>query len=109
MKRIIKSTKDFMRMTKVVSQYNTLRNTIKNFISSPKEEVKEEEEVPAEVVVEETVVIEEPVAIEVEQPVEVVVEKKVSKPRAPRKKVVKEVSEEPVAKKAPRKRKKKDA
>jgi len=108
MKRIIRSTKDFMRMTKVVSQYYTVRNTIKNFISSPKEEVKEEE-VPAEVVVEETVVIEEPVAIEVEQPVEVVVEKKVSKPRAPRKKVVKEVTEEPVAKKAPRKRKKKDA
>lgn len=107
MKRIIKSTKDFMRMTKVVSQYNTLRSTIKNFISSPKEEVKEE--APAEVVVEETVVIEEPIAIEAEQPVEVIVEKKVSKPRAPRKKVVKEVTEEPVAKKAPRKRKKKDA
>jgi len=103
MKRIIRSTKDFMRMTKVVSQYNNFRSTIKNFISSPKEEV------PAEVVVEETVVIEEPIAIEAEQPVEVVVEKKVSKPRAPRKKVVKEVTEEPVAKKAPRKRKKKDA
>ena len=98
MKRIIRSTKEFMRMTKVVSQYNTIRNHLQSLIAPVKAE-----EAPVEETVEVEEVIETPV---VEQPVE----KKVSKPRAPRKKkVVVEATEEPVVKKAPRKRKKKDA
>lgn len=101
MKRIIRSTKEFMRMTKVVSQYNTIRNHLQSLITPVKE--KEVVETPVEETVEVVEeVIETPV---VEQPVE----KKVSKPRAPRKKVVVETTEEPVVTKAPRKRKKKDA
>lgn len=103
MKRIIRSTKEFMRMTKVVSQYNTISNHLRSLITPVKEEV-------VEAPVEETVVVEEAPVEVIETPVvEQPVEKKVSKPRAPRKKVVAEVTEEPVVKKAPRKRKKKDA
>lgn len=98
MKNIFQSTKEFMRMAKDISQYSKIRSFF-----TPEKDVEVVVEQP--VAVEESVVEEAPVVLESETLAEVVVEPKVKKTRAPRKKVVKETTEEPKAKKA----KKKDA
>jgi hypothetical protein len=100
MKNIFQSTKEFMRMAKDISQYSKIRSFF-----TPENNV----ETVVEVIVEQPVAVEEPiveeprVVLESEKPVEVVAEPKVKKTRAPRKKVVKETTEEPKAKKVKKK------
>jgi hypothetical protein len=100
MKNIFQSTKTFIRMAKDISQYSKIKK-----IFTPENNV----ETVVEVIVEQPVAVEEPiveeprVVLESEKPVEVVAEPKVKKTRAPRKKVVKETTEEPKAKKVKKK------
>jgi hypothetical protein len=96
MKNIFQSTKEFMRMAKDISQYSKIRSFF-----TPEKDVEVVVEQP--VAVEESVVEEAPVVLESETLAEVVVEPKVKKTRAPRKKVVKETTEEPKAKKGRKK------
>jgi hypothetical protein len=96
MKNIFQSTKEFMRMAKDISQYSKIRSFF-----TPEKDVEVVVEQP--VAVEESVVEEAPVVLESETLAEVVVEPKVKKTRAPRKKLVKETTEEPKAKKGRKK------
>jgi hypothetical protein len=96
MKNIFQSTKEFMRMAKDISQYSKIRSFF-----TPEKDVEVVVEQP--VAVEESVVEEAPVVLESETLAEVVVEPKVKKTRAPRKKLVKETTEESKAKKGRKK------
>ena len=100
MKNIFQSTKEFMRMAKDISQYSKIRSFF-----TPEKNVEAIVEVIVEepVAIEEPIVEEAPVVLKSETSAEVVVEPKVKKTRAPRKKVVKETTEEPKAKKGRKK------